>query len=1560
MSSKRQKAGLYRLSLFVENKPGVLARIVGLISGRGYNIQTLNVGPTEDGTVSRMKIGVLGSARVVDQIILQLRNCVNVIEVTSRVVACLAAAMAAFVASAVTVSTGEGCEGMGTVSWSQTAEADGTATVSLSAVAADGCVFAGWDAGGAEADWPQDVRLAKLSGVTVPTGASVIATFARKADDGLCFDAEAVLGEMPCGVPFSAKLDVDSLSFPTLAVSGLPPGLKFNRDSLVVSGTPTTSGVSTVSVSGKNASGFPFSQYFKCRVDNISAARLYGDDCDIEVDRYWFATFDELFTFSGEAEAVSLSASIPGLTWNQSWQLLYGTPTKTGVYVVTATVDFKGGGRETATLLVSVSRPDPAEYGVDLDAMDWLVAGDVLERRSSEIGYYSGGEGVVSVSGLPPGLSVETWTDDGVECYGVFGKVRSAGIYEVVIKVVVEEYGEMKTVVTSREIVVDDAVSIYLDAGYFDESHKSRGSVSGGGPVSPVSTASVKATAKSGYVFAGWYDQDGDPVQVDGVDYRSPAMSFSPDTDFFLVELRARFEEKGADSEVEVFGLDGAEFEFAADGFLYESFSVSSLSLPTLTFKGLPAGVSVEPVFCDEYCLVYDSLEAKKSPSPGRYPVTATAVNASKAKVVSEFVVTVANLMDPRIKVEDDYGELVPGEAMEPIDLAGAVDFARGETLSVSGLPMGLSFNKKDNAKSGVVANTITGTPTKPGYYTLAFTAKVVAGVSTNSSGKISYSYATATATSFLRVLPFPELSVELDDEAAAAGCKVSGGGSYKSGTKVVLKATAPKGWVFAGWLGVDAGDAPPFSALSPSLSLVSDRYDTAVHASFLRVEDDWLWILDPSDETGIAAVFDLGEDVSDTEYADILSGNVDTASYPVLSLSGLPPGVKFDAKSFRLYGKPSKPGMYNVVVSAKNAGGYSFTRVLKFAVRGADGCMPQEQALPNPAGINFSPVDGFTTGVLVVDGSALLVASPHPQTGEDVKKISASGVPSGLRAVANVVDGTGYVSLSGIPDKPGICTMSVSVSYVGGASAKSQHAVVVEDGGAFYLAVRSDDETTGTAAGSGVYSSGAKVTVSAKPARGYAFAGWRTGPTLDGEPFAPMTAVDGVDYRTASASFAFRPDDFDGDLALYAVFATETEDAERLRLLVPDASAEADGSLSLDLGACVTSLSLPKLSVSGLPAGVKFDAKTMIVSGKATKPGVYSVRVSATNAAVKKARDDTSATFLLTVPNLECAALPRLRPEVDAYGTINPGVAIDSALIDCTPAEGWSAKASGLPAGLKFDAATGVIFGIPTAKAGLYTVTFTASKKGEANQVATITLNVEALPAWAVGGFEGAAGNGADKRGAVALTIATNGKISGKLVEGGKTWTLSASGFSRVDASPESEGGSPVFFATLVGKAGKEIVTKDVEVTAAEMDDGNGGTCLIGLVRRARGGGFVETALPDWTAYQNLWKRADTKADMPVFEKSVTTVLDLVEPAAPSDRLTVVFKANGAVSFSGKVAGVGVSGSSQLVWTEGGWRVTLYAPPKGAFAGLCETFSATVTVSGNVVSEVSLQAVAE
>ncbi|OGV67168.1 MAG: acetolactate synthase small subunit [Lentisphaerae bacterium RIFOXYA12_FULL_48_11] len=70
------------ITAMVENQPGVLARIVGLISGRGFNIETLNVAPTQDPTVSQMTIKVPGDDRVLEQVTKQLNKLVDVIKVT--------------------------------------------------------------------------------------------------------------------------------------------------------------------------------------------------------------------------------------------------------------------------------------------------------------------------------------------------------------------------------------------------------------------------------------------------------------------------------------------------------------------------------------------------------------------------------------------------------------------------------------------------------------------------------------------------------------------------------------------------------------------------------------------------------------------------------------------------------------------------------------------------------------------------------------------------------------------------------------------------------------------------------------------------------------------------------------------------------------------------------------------------------------------------------------------------------------------------------------------------------------------------------------------------------------------------------------------------------------------------------------------------------------------------------------------------------------------------------------------------------------------------------------
>jgi acetolactate synthase-1/3 small subunit len=80
---RKTEVRLHVLSLLVENKPGVLARIAGLFAGRGYNIESLCVGETQDPNYSRMTIVTKGDERVVEQIEKQLRKIIEVVKVSN-------------------------------------------------------------------------------------------------------------------------------------------------------------------------------------------------------------------------------------------------------------------------------------------------------------------------------------------------------------------------------------------------------------------------------------------------------------------------------------------------------------------------------------------------------------------------------------------------------------------------------------------------------------------------------------------------------------------------------------------------------------------------------------------------------------------------------------------------------------------------------------------------------------------------------------------------------------------------------------------------------------------------------------------------------------------------------------------------------------------------------------------------------------------------------------------------------------------------------------------------------------------------------------------------------------------------------------------------------------------------------------------------------------------------------------------------------------------------------------------------------------------------------------
>ena len=735
--------------------------------------------------------------------------------------------------------------------------------------------------------------------------------------------------------------------------------------------------------------------------------------------------------------------------------------------------------------------------------------------------------------------------------------------------------------------------------------------------------------------------------------------------------------------------------------------------------------------------------------------------------------------------------------------------------------------------------------------------------------------------------------------------------------------------------------------------------------------------------------------------------------------------------------------------------------------------------------------------------------------------KLEISGLPAGVKFDAKNNAITGAATTEG--------TFTVTFTATKGTEKEIATATFEVSYPMLSVEVAPHDDEAATnnvkVTGGGKYPAGTKVSLKATPGKGNVFAGWY-GPV--NTACCGMEPVYATGRLSQSATYSYVTTD--ADVALTAMFATESEDKTSLKVSIPDDTTEDDGTYELDLSDTnlVSSLTVPKLAVKGLPTGLKYDAKTMKIAGKATKPGVYAVTVEATNTSVKKATDDTRGVFRLTVPNFKSdlftaaglldkyflaageapdlsavvalvklgdwklkvdglpaglkyddkgnaiagvatkegaftvtftatkgkekevatatfdVAFPALTLGVAAYddegatnnvkvsgggkypagkkvtlkatparGNVFMGwydegtlvaqtasysyvttdkdvtlvamfatsdedkrsivLSVDGEELSSEPARtnycgvamswqvaarslsGATIKAAGLPAGLKFAAKpvtmkigsgkdavvvtnvpANTVYGAPTAaskvdKYGNVTpskVVFTVTTAGKSAQTFAINLYVEALPDWAVGTFDGAA----DNDGVVSAAVAANGKVTVKVLEGGATLSLSVASFDAVDA----EG----FHAAVVGKNGKATVTNKVTMTAADID----GVCV------------GKASSDEWTAWQNLWKRVDTKANMPIFKTGIDRIVELGEKGDAGSSGKLTFKKDGVVAFSGKFGGTKVSGSSQLVATPGGWLVSVYAPPKGAFLGFARTFAVELALdAANVVTEVNV-----
>jgi len=1397
-------------------------------------------------------------------------------------------------------------------------------TLSLTATAEKGYAFAGWREGGeASEDTVLDYRRAGNTFVASGADTDLRAHFAAASEDRLSFDFSTDLSFFYAGEEVEYDLLVDSETFPTVRMSGLPDGLSFDAEKLCVVGAAKTPGTYVVTATAKNAWGYTFTQTWTAFVDNIVGERFHGNDQECELGEAFEAKVSDLFDVSDgyTLEGVRLSGLPKGLVQSADGKTVSGKPTVAGTSVVTGVGTFADGTQETATFFFDVFVPEsPAEAFVFFDALEDLSVATAVTADDLELGFFEDGEGVTAISGLPSGLRSVTWAEDGVKWFGAAGTPDKAGPFTVTATVKYRnDAGRTVTEKISRTFVVADAECRYIGAALLAATNCPGCTATGGGVTEPGQSVKLTAKAAAGFVFAGWHATEDEPVANDGVtDYRVATRTVVWADDVLNVWY-AKFVTKAEDVDhgVTIGGLDGVEFALDAAEEFDETFTVDSLSLPTLTAKGLPDGVTCDLVSDGEgeYHLRFDPLTAKKTPAPGRYAVTVTVSNQSKASATAVFAIVVANWTDDNILVKDDYGIYKPGVALSvdaevnpTIFLTNAVDFARGDTLKVSGLPKGLVYNDKADAKKGVVARTITGTPTVPGFYTLTFTAKVL--------GK------THQATSSLTVEDFPALNVVVSEEAAAAGNKVTGNKSatYIAGSKVTLKAVAAAGWVFASWEG-DV-DVTGRDAQNPTLVYVTGADPSTVVAKFVRLSEDNLYVCGLAELETVGTNVHLisrGADLADTVCRDLVEAALESVSLPTVSVAGLPKGAKFSAKTLELSGKVTTPGHSYVTVSASNAGGYSFVRVWHFCVLNADGSAPEEPTEVNTAQAEFSGFDGLVTGEHCESGAVGIVVPAHESTDSAVTKVAVKGLPSGLVATTALLeDGGAEVRCSGTPAKPGRFTLEATVTYASKKTSKAVLSFVVADGGSAYLEVVSADAACGTVTGAGVYASGQTVKLKATAKAKCVFGGWYYPPAeeaLFGEVFDLLGDIDGIDYRTPGVSFPFRPSEMKS-LTLEAEFASAEEDI--LMSVVPEGEVwEIDAAAGSAFGVALESYSLPKVTIKGLPAGIAWNAGLeafVYDTANAAKlvPGVYTVTVSAVN----QSKKSDSASFLLTLPNLESEYIGGLESDPFAY-SFSTGAAFDPKAIVPEVDEGWSLAVSGLPQGLSWK--NGEIVGVPT-KAGYYTVTFTATTgKGASKQTekATIVIGIVALPQDAAGSFVGdlfcslydvETEEFTDAlAGTLSVSVTSAGKISATVVRPTGTEKFSANVWDALDLDSGH--------ASVVLKKGTTSLALGLDFSGAwsnrvlSADYSAGETVRYGSALRNSFKDDAEAA----EALKPLVGTYGFKAV--IVEGGETWEL---EEAASHPTLNVTVKSDGVVTFAGTVGGYKVSGTTQMSYQDG------------------------------------------